>query len=100
MTNAITYEFEELQPFPGHAVYINGSADIEYEEDPGDAYTGARGGYSYWVTRISINSDKKDLGDLNLDGANPLYSLIENQLTGINYSDHVLQKIEDNEEEF
>ena len=100
MTNLITYEFEELQPFPGQAVYVTGSADISYEIEPDDAYTGYRGGPIYWISRISLASTQKGVGDLNLDTSHPLYELIENQLKGSEYESHIVTAIERNENDW
>jgi hypothetical protein len=88
--NTFTYDFDELQPWPGLAVYCYGSAEISYGWEGPDREVGYRGGpYDIEVESITL--------DAPLDRAHPLYALIVAQLET---SDHVAEKcVEDYEEE-
>lgn len=75
--NTITYEFEELQLVPNYECYVWGEADIVYEIEPADAYTGYRGGFSYAVVGITLYADKKDQPGLDLDANSELFTLVD-----------------------
>jgi len=90
----ITYTFEELRPYKDHMLFVEGEAEISWEVDDGDAYSGCPGGIIYSVNSIVIYNIKKGESPLNLDGSNPLYGLIEDALLN-RYEDSILREIED-----
>ena len=79
-TGSFEHHFGSLQPYKGFTLYVDGSCDVEYLIDRDDPDVGYHGGIQINVTRISINSEEKDKGALNLDSKLELYSLIEDAL--------------------
>lgn len=80
------YELDEFMPIPGQALYVYGTATIEYEYNPGDKEVGLRPGIKLlWVNEIEIDSHRND-GEFMRLPPGPLFGLIENALLA---SDHV-----------
>ena len=80
------FELDEFMPLPGQALYVYGTATIEYEYEPGDRDVGARPGVALVrVTEIEIDSHNCD-GEFMRLPPGPLYDLIAKALLN---SDHV-----------
>jgi len=80
------FELDEFMPIPGQALYVYGTATIEYEWEPGDRDAGVPSGVALVrVTEIEIDSHRSD-GEYVRLPPGPLYDLIERALLN---SDHV-----------
>ena len=80
------FELDEFMPIPGQALYVYGTATIEYEWEPGDRDAGVPSGVALVrVTEIEIDSHRSD-GEYMRLPPGPLYDLIERALLA---SDHV-----------
>ena len=80
------FELDEFMPIPGQALYVYGTATIEYEYEPGDRSVGARPGVALVrVTDIEIDSHRSD-GEYVRLPPGPLFDIIERALLA---SDHV-----------
>ena len=87
--NTFTYDFDELQPWPGLAVYCYGSAEISYGWEGPDRDVGYRGGpYDIEVESITVGPEP-------MPKTHPLYEAIESYLQN---SDHVIQSCIDDYE--
>ena len=91
-SGSIMYSFEELQPYPEYCLFVHGEAEIDWYYDGGDAFSGYQDGFSYSIKAILIDHETTKGSKLNLDGANPLWDLIEERLIK-DYEDHILTKI-------
>ena len=92
----ITYEFEELAPFPGYECIVWGEAQIYYEWDSDDYEVGYRGGFGISVESIKIYSSDKDNPSLDLITVDHLlHDRILNVLLSTKYEQSIIYKIED-----
>lgn len=97
-STTLRYDFEELQPYPGFDIFVHGYAHIEGEWDSSDPDVGLmRWGWSFGVDEIYINGTNVGADSWNVPKDHPLYSLIENQLCGPRFSDHITSELEDTE---
>lgn len=87
------YEFEELRVVPGVDVLAFGYADLEYEVEPSDAYTGYRGGVSFGVDSITLYGSSTKSGDFDVPKDHPLFDLICKAIQAEDY--RIGQAIED-----
>lgn len=87
------YEFEELRLIKNMDVYAFGFAELSYSFEPGDAYTGYRGGIEWYVDSITIYSTSPKAGNLDLPKDHPLYDLIFEALREEEY--RIIEKLED-----
>jgi len=79
------YELDEFMPLPGQALYVYGTATIEYEYEPGDRSVGVPSGVALVrVTDIEIDSHRGD-GEYVRLPPGPLFDIIERALLA---SDH------------
>ena len=80
------YELDEFTPIPGQALYVYGTATIEYEWQQGDRDVGVPSGVALIdVTDIEIDSHRSD-GEYMRLPPGPLFDLIARALLN---SDHV-----------
>ena len=80
------YELDEFMPLPGQALYVYGTATIEYEWESGDRSAGVLSGVALIdVTEIEIDSQDCDGKFMRLPPG-PLFDLIAKALLN---SDHV-----------
>ena len=84
--NHFDFELDQFQPLPKHALYVYGSAVIEYEWCPGDPDTGCSAGPDL-VRVVSLYIDADDGDDvLEVKEGGLLFDLIANALLA---SEHV-----------
>lgn len=92
----ITYEFEQLEPYPGLCVYVSGQADIVGQWDGADPDVGImHGGWDYTVEDIRIDSSKIGEPPVDINRDHPLYDLIIKQLHSRDYSDYIQGELGD-----
>lgn len=92
----ISYYFEELEPFPGQAVLVAGTAEIIGEWDSADPSVGIMvGGFDYTVEQIFLESLKPGEEPVEIKEDHPLYKLIEAQLYSDRYGDYIREELEE-----
>ena len=92
----ISYEFEELQPYKGLAILVDGTAEIVGEWQPADSSVGIRyGHWDYYVEAVTINSTVKGQPDTEIGPEHPLYDLIVKQLLSDPYDIHIRAELRD-----
>ena len=80
------FELDEFMPLPGQALYVYGTATIEYEYEPGDRSVGVPSGVALVrVTDIEIDSHNCD-GEFMRLPPGPLFDIIAKALLN---SEHV-----------
>ena len=80
------FELDEFMPLSGQALYVYGTATIEYEYEPGDRSVGVPSGVALVrVTDIEIDSHNCD-GEFMRLPPGPLFDIIAKALLN---SDHV-----------
>ena len=87
----IVYEFEELEVLENIHLLAAGKAEISYEVEPGDAYSGYLGGISFSVESIELFSTTKDKPNLALTEGSFLFDEIE---TALRHSPHEYRIVE------
>ncbi len=88
------FSFEELQPFKGLHVLVNGSAEIVGEWEPADPDSGIMtGGWGYYVESIFIDPIEAGQAKTEIGEEHPLYSPILMALQSSTYSDNIREKL-------
>lgn len=88
-SGTIEYEFEELEPIKGAALYAYGRATIDWEYEPGDPSVCYGAGYGYDIDDIYLD------GDVKLDKNSELYKQICERLHSNDYIDNVINSIQE-----
>ena len=96
----ITIIFEELRLIPGHALVAYGHSDIFWEYEPDDPSVGYRGGYSYTVEDIYIESDDPTAASKPICPTSELFKMIDEALHRSDWEDYIIDKIREDRENY
>lgn len=95
-SGTLKFEFEELKPRKGMALYAYGYATIDYEWDRGDPDVGCYAGYSYSVDDIYLDGDKPN-EEVKIEKNDPLYNQICDELMSYDYSSAIIRRLEEHD---
>jgi hypothetical protein len=93
---SIEYKFEELHPFRGMYVLVNGTAEVEAEWISADPDSGiAHSGWGYYINAIYIDSLEKGDERFEITKDHPLFDPICNELVSTLYVDSINEQLDE-----